>query len=272
MLPQNKPLFDYLGITQYHNAGIKGKGLKVLVYDVNFDINQVYLKDRDMPIKFADNCGKSFDTAYRSFDHGVRSCSIIDQILPEAEIHFMSRFSGAMSSTPQYAIDNNIDIVSVSMSYGTRDPSPISVMTQRSEQAINKGVYLCSSAGNSNIEGITLPAKKFSWISVGASLYNDGNPIKASYSSIGGELEIMSLTNLWAKGANDRVRTYGGTSCSCPTFVGCLGLFISNIKRKLSKDELRGVLYKYCKDLGIPGRDALYGYGIFRLPNPNFVR
>ncbi len=272
MHPRNKDKFDYLNITNYHNAGFKGKNIKILFYDVEFDLAQTHLKNRIIPVN---NSGISI--SHRSPHHGVAVGDILNQILPEAEIYFIRSGGGnSMSSAIKYANDNNMDIFTMSMSQGVGDIRVGSAIYENSKEAYENNIILCNSAGNEGLEGVTRPGTKDYFIAVGAGRYveteNNVEIDRPSYSSVGAAVEVVSLTNMIVKEYNEHLRFFGGTSCACPMFAGCLGLLISTFKNKVDNNTLRNIVRKYCQNLNISGRDPLAGYGIFRLPNPNFVR
>ena len=249
MLPQNKEIFDYLNITAWHNAGYRGQGLTVGVMDAGY--NQQASPFKDVIVATGGNAGTG-ET------HALASISIIKQILPEAKIVY-----GYNVIALGAILKHKPDLCSMSLSTAS------SPTAQQAAMASN--IPLVKSAGNQSIKGVSRPGFDEQWISVAALSFDNGNPSVMSYSSMGGEVEVAMLTNLRVHSyTGDRI--YGGTSCAAPTFAGMLGLFISGMRRKLPINALRPTIYKYCKDIHVPGRDIHTGHGIFILPAPGSVR
>lgn len=254
-LRENKKVFDYLNITDYHEKGYKGQGVKILVYDANFDIRHTHLTniipaDRNSLTRWEminDN---------RRNEHGLKSVDLIRQIAPEAEIHFMG--SSHILNALKYAKEKKIDIVSVSMSFYN---------DAYIEQASNEiSSILISAAGNKGREGVTVPANQPSWVAVGASELVNGKPVRIGISSVGRELEVMSLTNNQVRVSSGKIETYKATSGACPVVAGMTALYFSVIGKKLKREEYRQFIYENCHDLEEKGRDKNTGYGLFVLP------
>ena len=250
MLPQNKHVFDYLNITAWHNAGYTGKGIKIGVLDSGYNHSQSHLTN----ITLTTN-----ENADIKFTHAIRVMDIIRQILPDAEIVYGRSGWGLKS-----VLDHSVDLCTMSLWAGVPQGSM--------DYAMQKNVPLIKSAGNVDTKGVTNPGHRPEWISVAALSFNNGNPTILGYSSMGGEVEVAATTNMIATSYNGQQRTLTGTSGAAPVFAGMLGLLMSGMRRKLPINALRPIIYKYCKDIHVPGRDIHTGHGIFILPAPGSVR
>lgn len=254
MLEQNRAAFDYLGITRYHREGHTGAGMKVAVIDLNYPLGETHLAGIVTPVG-----GYGGGTN----PHGIYSADILRQVAPGADIYLMD----SRDSNLRWCIENGMHLASMSLSWhGRRD-----IFLDLSYRAATGGMFLCSSAGNVSTRGVTMPASSWSWVAVGAAyLTGHGVPVRADYSSVGGELEVMALSHLKVQGING-VMTYSGTSCACPVFTGMLALWLATMPRRVPKDAFRDAVYKYSERMGGHDRADCTGYGLFRLPPPGSV-
>ena len=172
-----------------------------------------------------------------------------------------------MPSAVRWAADNGMDAVSISMAYDWNNSS----MREASAYASSKGVVLMAAAGNDAFQGLTNPARKPEFISVGAGYTNlqNGTYQRAMYSSVGEELEYMALTGRFVRGINGTLKQYTGTSCACPVFAGMYALYAERFGKPSSTDEYRSIVQKHCMDMHTPGRDNETGYGFYKLPSLN---
>lgn len=259
----NEIQIPWLGIDQWHKAGYSGKGIKVCIVDADADTSLVRYPQRIVNYL---GSGKSSDWTKQHGYHGMASIDVFQQFAPQVEIHFAS-WEYPLENIINYCIRQKIDIVSVSLRYSGRV-----VSAATSEKAVNAGTLLFTSAGNKGDVPTDLrgyPARKASWVAVGAGLIqlNGNPPNRASYSSTGKELEVMGPTNL-------RVQmpppfnwiTYTGTSCACPALASMFAL-IKEKEKTLNKETVRQMFTEHCVDMDEPGRDRRTGWGMFRMPN-----
>lgn len=132
----------------------------------------------------------------------------------------------------------------------------------------DNGCFLCCAAGNEAEEGCQDLTKTDLWKAIGACEYNKDLK-RAYYSSVGEELDFMSLSGLKT---TYRGKKINGTSFASPLFAGMLALvqdfFITNTGKKLNHENLEKFVIDNCIDLGDEGKDNNYGYGLFVLPDP----
>lgn len=259
----NEDELKYLGITRFHEAGYRGQGVKIASRE---DVQEGKFDDIHA-IKFEDDNG-------RFSVHGTNVMDYIRQVCPDAykitaELHGSISKGILTSAGADYLLKEQPDILTTS-EWGNWDlKEPVNAVY---ETLKSRGTYLCCSAGNEDTGGCIKLSKSDLWKAIGACRYNKGNPKKASYSSIGEELDYMSFDHLKATHDN---RYHNGTSFASPLFAGMLALvqcfFIENIGRKLTYDELEFFIQDNCIDLGNEGRDTHYGYGLFILPDPDTI-
>jgi len=197
--------------------------------------------------------------------------------------------SGAWSdiiAAMQWTVDNGIQVANLSLG-SSSDPG--STVQQAFDNAEAEGVFIVAAAGNSgNPPGkgnsIIYPAKYESVVAVSATDINDQRP---SWSSTGEEVELaapgVSVYSAWNDAdsssdpqpicGNDKNGKYGcykygsGTSMASPHVAGVAALVIGAGVTDTSgngfiNDEVRLILNSTAKDIGSPGRDEHYGYGL----------
>lgn len=140
-----------------------------------------------------------------------------------------------------------------------------------------KGSIVVFGSGNDNQDysGVSFPANVAGVIAVGAINANTG--IIQNYSGRGPELSLVapSGTNSNDLVTCDRMGSlgynttsnghytdeFGGTSAACPQVSGVAALMLS-VNPNLTSQEVTTILQTTARDLGTPGFDNTYGYGL----------
>lgn len=163
--------FDATNTTRAHSQNIKGQGVKILVIDDGIDKTHSELENlvNDGRLIFEDGVQEEdlFDKN-NPFPHGTAMVSFIAGktlgIAPESTIFFSKNFTDtnrnieSMTDSIQWGIDNDVDIISMSVSYSfleehlsEPDNTLLSLHSQletKIQEAKNKGILFISSAGN----------------------------------------------------------------------------------------------------------------------------
>jgi len=151
---------------------------------------------------------------------------------------------------------NNANVVNMSLGGGG-----FSVFEERAYKRIfeDEGVLLVAAAGNGGNTQYSYPASYDAVMSVAAV---DSSENLASFSQRNDQVEIsapgVSVRSTVPGGKYDR---FDGTSMATPHVAGVAALVWSNFPEK-SAVEIRSSLQNTAKDLGLPGRDNSYGYGL----------
>ncbi len=162
-----------------------------------------------------------------------------------------------------WAIEQEVHIISLSLRIGSYDAELHSLI----KRATDEGIIIICASGNNDI--IPFPAKFSETISV-ASIFQDKQIWSAS--GDGPELDFVA-PGVFIRSTD----IYGGvgialegTSFATPFIAGIAALILSAswsnkgspLSRILNTDQLRLFLTKSCMDLGLPGRDDIYGFGL----------
>ncbi|MDQ0161904.1 S8 family serine peptidase [Aeribacillus alveayuensis] len=163
-----------------------------------------------------------------------------------------------------WSIENNMDVIN--LSFGTDQYSPI--LEWMIDEACKKGITVVASAGNEGTEdgsgdSMTYPGKMEKVISVGAI---DENLRRAYFSGTGPSLDFVAPgVNIYSLGLNNDYQYMSGTSMATAYVTGIVAL----LKQKFSdfnNDDIMDFLGKYSIDLGVKGKDNLYGNGLVQSP------
>ncbi|MCX5894345.1 MAG: S8 family peptidase [Proteobacteria bacterium] len=180
-----------------------------------------------------------------------------------------------------WAVENGADIINMSLG-GPNSP----LLEEAVNDAVNQGVTVIAAAGNHNYNENTqvgYPAAYDSVIAVGAVDYNKQ---RATYSNYGPELDIVAPGGDTSQDANgdgymdgivqETFRQYlgfryfavdwnyyffQGTSMAAPHVAGVAAL-IKSKHPDWTPEQIRSALLNTAEDLGDPGRDDQYGYGL----------
>ena len=152
-----------------------------------------------------------------------------------------------------WCIKNGIRIISMSLG-GSSAPSALETMCNL---AWSKGLLLVAAAGNSG-GPVGYPAKYASVVAVSAI---DSTNMIAGFSSRGPEVELCAPgVNVLSTVPGGGYGTKSGTSMACPHVSGAAAL-AWGAHRYANNVTIRRLLAWTSDNLGLPGRDPLYGYG-----------
>lgn len=260
-----------------HAAGHTGAGIKVAVIDTGVDYNHPDLAGRVAGgYDFVNNDPDPID----DHDHGTHVAGTIAAVLdgngvvgvaPEVEIYALKALNAQGSGSTsdliaaiQWAADNDMDITS--NSWGSFLPSG-QAMRDAFDNSYDAGVLHVAAAGNFyGLFGVSYPARYESLIAVGAT---DQQNRKAAFSDTGPELELAAPgVDVNSTIRNGRYDLFSGTSMATPHVSGAAALALAsgsiedtNLNGRVN-DEVRDRLAATAIDLGAPGRDRSFGFGL----------
>ncbi|MGC9337071.1 MAG: S8 family serine peptidase [Candidatus Cloacimonadia bacterium] len=160
-----------------------------------------------------------------------------------------------VSAAIVYAAENGAQIISIS--WGDTQLSPL--IRDGCEYATQMGVVIVASAGNESEARLMYPAAFNNVISVTAI---DENSELCTFSSYGEGLDLCAPgLNIYSTTLGGGYEKGSGTSFTSPFVVGAIGLLLS-YNPSLSHGRVTQLLYQSCQDLGLPGYDSQFGYGL----------
>jgi len=174
-----------------------------------------------------------------------------------------------------YATNNGVNIISMSLGGDTYSATEQAAVTY----AYENGVTLICSAGNSFDNIPEYPASLAECISVSAIRYDYTKPAYSNYGQYinvcapGGDLSVDQNADGFGDGIlqqthNDSdytVFNYSfmeGTSPACALVAGVAALIVSKSSIPLTPAQVTGILEGSATDLGAPGWDEYFGYGL----------
>lgn len=157
-----------------------------------------------------------------------------------------------------HSIEAKCDIVCMSLG----SPKPSAIVHEAIRKASDAGVIIVCAAGNDG-GAVNYPAAFQETIGVGA-VDKAGNVCE--FSSRGKEITVAApgqdITSTWLA---DGYATISGTSMAAPFVAGVLSLYVSAAKadhRKIDHKSACKALSETCRDVGVPGKDSEYGWGL----------
>ena len=175
----------------------------------------------------------------------------------------------------RWAADHGAQVANMSLG----SPNSSSVELDAVNYAYSKGVTLVASSGNDGVGSVSYPAAYDHVIAVGAVRYDEQ---RTSYSNYGNALDLVApggssldqngdgyadgvLQQTFNPNTHDptdfHYYFFQGTSMAAPHVSGVAALLIAK-GIATTPDQVRAVLTSTAKDLGSPGWDPYYGYGL----------
>jgi hypothetical protein len=158
----------------------------------------------------------------------------------------------------QYATDHGAQVINLSLG----GPDLSNAMQDVITYAIKRGVNVVTAAGNEN-GPIETPGNCQGVITVGA-IGRDRK--RASYSNFGPKLDVIApgtdILSTYIDGTGPSGYTYfSGTSMATP-FVSGVVAMLKAANPDLSPAAITDIIHRSATDLGAPGFDNYYGYGL----------
>ena len=259
------------GITRINatsvNSMYNGSGVRVAVIDTGMDylhpdLHNNYLGGYDYVNEDSDPIDDNGHGTHVSGTIAAENNGIgVVGVAPAAKIFAVKAFNSGGSGLNDDIVpaiydsaDNGAQIIS--MSWGTI--YYYQSVSDAIDYAYNKGVILVAAAGN-NGGPIMYPAAYPRVIAVTAT--NELNGI-ASFSNFGSDAELSAPgVNIYSTLPGGAYGYMGGTSMATPHVSGVAALILSS-DLSLTNNDVRTIMQNNAIDLGSPGRDIYFGYGL----------
>lgn len=175
-------------------------------------------------------------------------------------------YDDAIAEGIVWAADHGAKIINLSIGLGNGASSAI--LSVAINYAYDKGCLLVAASGNHDPELQETPVVSYpaSDPHVLAIVATDETGKVTNYSEIGPEISLAApgddiASTWWSKTEGPGYSYASGTSMATP-FVSGEAALIWSKNLELSRDQVIQVLKQGTKDLGSPGRDNQYGYGL----------
>ena len=257
-----------LRATHVREAWSRSRGTGVVVAIVDSGVGPTWeLDGQQVPgVNLAGPAPPRIDTQ----DHGTAvACVIaarddghgINGVAPEARLMSVRAFSSSHAPNPRvargirWAVDHGADVLSLSFD-DTRD-SPR--LRQAIRHAIRRDVVVVASAGNDGEDTVEYPASYPEVIGVGAV---KPSLELAGFSTQGAQVDVVAPgAHVLSCDPFDTLSWYSGTSFATPIVAGIIAL-MKAVAPRLTPTTAERTLRATADDLGAPGPDPQYGYGV----------
>lgn len=265
-----------MGLTTLrHQADVllpAGRRATVAVIDTGAEVSHPLLAGRvsARSYDFADNTADVTDVN----GHGTATAGLVADLTPdEVDVMVLRVYGDDNLSKPsrvltalEYALENGATVVNMSIGWPNAIEKGYSFLNNVLAQAYASGVVVVAAAGNRSQNNPTgnaddvYPANQEAVLTV--SGVNRSRAFDSSYSSSGTAVDLCapgSNVVVAAPGGGTSVRS--GTSFAAP-HIAAAAACVRLAQPGLSAAGVRQMLYRYADDLGDPGRDDAYGYGL----------
>jgi len=283
---------ERIGVQIVHASGNKGSGVNVAVLDTGIDKDHpdlIYVWGYDFS---GDN-----DPDPEDYDgHGTHVAGIIAAldndigvigVAPEVNLYILKIFTDDGSGSYSDAVEalewcigtyyDNVtgnEIQVISMSWGSRVKDGDPGIEPWINEAYNLGIVLVGAAGNEGNppgkgDNVIYPARYENVIAVAAT---DESDSRAKWSSTGSAVELSAPgVNILSTYLDGGYAYASGTSMAAPHVSGTVALLLCTAIDSSydfdgdgvwDPDEVRAKLRDVADDLGSPGWDSKYGYGL----------
>lgn len=167
----------------------------------------------------------------------------------------------AMARALDWLLAEQVRLVNISLS-GSRTNS---VLNRILELGSNQGLLIFAAAGNDKLQGD--PAFPAAHHAVFAITAIDAANRVYSFANQGDYLDFSAPgVDIWTASQSESGQYRSGTSFAAPYAVAVAALYL-RLNPNISRRILHGAIQGYSHDLGAPGHDPVFGWGLIRVPD-----
>jgi len=274
--------YKSLNIEKTKQSGLTGKNIKIGILDTG-----IRMDHPDLQIENGVSFVQGASTYNDDNGHGTHVAGIIASkdndigvvgVAPDAQIYAVKVLNqygeGNQSDVVagiNWAIENKLDIINLSIT----SSSGSYLLQEALQRAYDQGIMIVAASGNIDrpIYGemnVLYPARYPSVIAVGSVNYDEiGRLIRSDFSYYGKDLDFVAPgQDIYSTFVNVGGNDYGfssGTSMAAPFVTGMAALY-KEAYPTVHSSVILEQMEASALDLGSPGRDAEYGYGLIQSP------
>lgn len=260
---------EMINVHEARKEGYTGKGVKVAVIDTGV------AQHHALTISGGTSTVRNRSSWIDDHGHGTLVAGIIagkatsqhSGVAPSVKLYAVKALDHkgegddiSLLKAIDWSIQNEMDIINLSLGA----PQGSIALKEKMDKAYEAGILVVAASGNSgNRSGtgntVNYPAKYESVIAVGAVNSSMERP---SFSSTGTEVEFAAPgKDILSTYLNNEYAVSDGTSFAAPHTTGMLAILMQKYPNMTNK-QLRKELRNHVQDLGEPGRDQWFGYGL----------
>ncbi len=173
------------------------------------------------------------------------------KVLNASNVGWMSDVAAGIT----YAVDQGAKVINLSLA-ATKESLPVQ---DAIIYAVSKGVVVIAAGGNDNTDVARYPAVYDNVIALGATAF-DGS--RWAMSDFGQNIDLMAPgSTVWSTRPGNTYAFMSGTSMAAPHAAGVAALMLS-VNPNLTPAQIKQALQETAVDMGAPGVDTTYGYGL----------
>lgn len=273
--------YHALGLADFKQTGYSGKGVKIGILDTGVRVDHPDLRIAGGAVFVQGAVSYNDDNGHGSHVAGIIAAQDNDigavGVAPGAEIYAVKVLDkngeGNQSDVVkgiEWAIDQGMDIINLSIT----SQNGSYLLEEALKKAQSRGIITVAAAGNyptalyRNLN-VLYPARYTSVLAVGSVTWENNHFARSLFSYFGQDLdfvapgeEIYSTYN----GTGALEYEYStGTSMASPFVAGMAALY-REAYPTLNSQQIKVHMEKSAEDLGAPGKDMEYGYGLVQPP------
>lgn len=229
---QNK----YIGLDKWHLAGVVGSAVTVWNCEARTE-NHGEITERRIYDAAPD--AKVITVGYSL---SADSTQIIDNFV---------EYEGETYTIEAFIKEHCVKVITKSVGGDAREGTPVSKFWNDLKAKYN--LIFFNSAGNDGEKDIGGALPPDVALYIGAANLIKGKPKRASYSSVGPQLDFMAFTGVWS-----------GTSFASPYAAG-IAACMCQLNRSLSQEDITRYFTIHAEDMEKPGVDDYTGAGLIKL-------